>query len=267
MDLTTILIVAAALVAVGYVLFGKDRLATAIRSWIPFLKNRAADKVDSVQVRTEVGAEKAKAAHQAGRRTLYEVNQLIEAARLEIKKKMDEVSADNKALKLAADAGDRAAFDALVAELNNDQAEYAAMEKSLAALQEERDSLAGYVDQQAKAAREKERRARELVVTERVADITTMVGEAKAGLAGQDTGDADFAAAEKMVDKKMARANAAKNAGEGMTADERAQKQAAAYMAAANSGATAVRSDDLWAKMTGQNNAEPAPADPATPAS
>lgn len=246
--MNTTLFVLAAVVAVLYIAFSPDPFASAIRAKIPFWQRRAGDAVDSVDARVAAGKAAQHGTVSKGRHSLFELNILLAESEQEVNRFTKEVSEDQKALALARKNNDRPAFDALVSELNDDQE---ALAEGLSAHQQLLDELKELevgVDEERRKERILEQKGRVMIGKDRVADMQIGVNLALSGL--DDNGaEAHMAEAERILNKKLARAQASKAAASGLTPGERAEKKADQYLKIANSGASAVKADDLWNQL------------------
>lgn len=237
-----------ALIVALYIAFSPDPFASAIRAKIPFWQRKAGDAVDGVDARVEASRAAQHGTVTKGRHSLLELNTLLAASEQDVNRYTEEVKDDQTALALARKNSDRTAFDALVVELNDDQEVLAGALSSHQELLTELNELEVGVDEQRKKERMLEQKGRVMVSKDRVADMQIGVNLALSGL--DDNGaDAQMAEAERLLDKKLARATASKVAANGLTPGERAEKKAAQYLKIAESGSTAVNADDLWNKL------------------
>lgn len=243
------LIVAAIVATVLYVAFSPDPFASALRARIPWAQGKAANVVDSVESRTAAASAAQEGTVKRGRRSLYQVQQELAASEVEIDRAAKEIEEDNAALALAHKNNDRETFGTLAEELDRDTAYHAQLMANHALLVTELKSLEVSVDEQRAKQRAIEMQGRVMRSQGRVADVVASVQEARAGL--DDNGaDAQMSAAQKMLDRSMARATASKRAAEGLTPNERADKKAQAYLQQAKQGTTGVSADELWEQMS-----------------
>lgn len=234
--------------AVLYIAFSPDPFASAIRAKIPFWQRKAGDAVDSVDARVAAGKSAQHGTVRKGRHSLFELNTLLAESEQDVVRYTKEVNDGQKAIALARKNEDREAFDSLVIELNDDQEALAGALSSHQELLDELKALEVGVDEQRKKERMLERNGRVMVGKDRVADMQIGVNLALSGL--DDNGaDAHMAEAERLLNKKLARATASKVAANGLTPGERAEKKAAQYLKIAESGSTAVNADELWNKL------------------
>lgn len=242
------LIVAVVAAVVLYIALSPDPFASALRAKIPGLQRRAASAVERVDDRVEAAKAAQTGLVRKGRRSLYEIQQMLAESELELDAALREIEDDKTAIGLARKNNDRETFNTLVAELNRDTAYHAQLAAHHEELVAELKSLEVTVDEQRVKEQEITMQGRVMVSKARVADVTTIVNEAVAGLT--DSGaDAHMAEAEKILRRTTARANAAKTAAGGLTPDERASKKADAYLKQARQGSTGVSSDELWEQM------------------
>lgn len=253
----------------GYLLLGagvifvlllvvSPKFRSAVSARIPWFADRATSAVDSVESRTAAAAAAQDSTVRRGRRSLYQVQQELAASEMEINRAAKEIDEDNAALALAHKNNDRETFGTLAEELNRDRAYHAQLVANHKLLVGELKNLEVGVDEQ----REKQRmigmQGSLMRSQARVADVTASVQEARAGL-DDNSADAHMEAAQKMLDRSMARATASKNAAEGLTPNERADKKAAAYIKQARQGTTGINADALWEQMNAPAAPTPAP--------
>ncbi len=237
------------LAVILYVLFSPDPFASALRAKIPGLQRRAASAVERVDDRVEAAKAAQGGLVRKGRRSLYDIQQLLAESELELDAALNEIEEDKQAIALARKNNDRETFNVLVAELNRDTAYHAQLAEHHKSLVTELKSLEVTVDEQRAKEREIQSQGRVMVSKARVADVTAMVNEAVAGLS-ESGADAHMDEAERILRRTTARANAAKTAAGGLTPDERSQKKADAYLKQARQGTTGVSADELWEQMS-----------------
>lgn len=237
------------IVLVAYVLISPDPFARAIRAKIPFWQRKAGNAIDSVDARVEAARQAQGGTVKRGRMSLYDLHQMLAASETELDRANEEIEDDQKAMALARKNEDRETFDTLVAEYNRDVPYRDQLLAAHTQLIEQLKTLEVGVDEQRAKQREIDMQGRVMVAQARVNDMVANVNEALAGLTDNGA-DAQMQAAQEILDRTSARANASKAAAEGLTPNERAEKKAAAYLKQAKSGSTGVNADDLWNQMT-----------------
>lgn len=238
------------IVVVLYVLISPDPFASAIRAKIPFLQRKAADAVDRVDSRVEAAKAAQRGTVLKGRKGLYAIQQQLAEIDVELARVTDEIADDKAALAKAHQNEDREAFESLVQELNRDTAQQNVLIDTRAQVVKSLKDLEVAVDEQRAKERMIEDQGRVMVSKARVNDIMAEINETRAGL-NSNGAEAQMEAAQKVLDKTTARANASQAAAEGLTSDERAKKKADAYIQQVKSGGDkGVKAGDLWNQMS-----------------
>lgn len=259
MDAGTILL-AAGVVAVLWVLFSKDRLASAIRARFTSVKEQAADAATSVDAETTAAKVAQQKKVEFGRTSLYQLQLLAATAQTEVETSATKVEKLNRAMQIAHDKGDKPGFMALVEQFNAATTLHDGQAQAYAAVMAKVQELEVGVDEQRAKEQMLQNSALVMKSQARVSVVTTAYDEAAAQLSGPDTADAHMKAAEDKLAALNSRARAAATAKAGLTPGERAAKSAQVYLDAVNRGSADVDANDLWAKMD-----SPA-ATPSTPA-
>jgi len=236
------------LVVILYIIFGKGKLPTNVRTWFKGESSKAADNVETVDDDVTAARDAQAGIVQKGREGLFEIQQELGASEIQLGHVNDQIDDLNKAIALAHRNGDQETFNVLVGKLNAQTQLRAQFETDHTAIMTQLKGLEVTVDQERAKKDLIESQSRVMVSQARVNNVSASINQARAALDSNGSG-ALMAKAQKALDRSGADAIASQRAAEGLTEGERSDRRAAEYIAQAKTNVNAVDADSLWKQM------------------
>lgn len=229
---TEIALTIAALAAFAWLVFSQHTFAVGVRSRVRSFFVKAGDTVSSVEDDTTSALELKAAQKKKGRRTVFDVRREIEEAEMELEAVREELKTDAEDAALALKHKDQAVYVEAKEEEERDLRTEARLLENLEHLYAELKEIQSVVSEINSQEADMRAEARELVSDGRVADLTSEMDKARAGLSETDSGENLMEKARNKVKGKKAEARAArKMATEGATPEEAAQIRLKQYRA------------------------------------